>query len=139
MSNTQFILYDSTIILIIAHFLDSAKDQEWNEPIYFGNYPFWLISSVLIITFTIIGIIPVYLGNNSGNWFSIIASIGGLATAGYHMPMHYFKKSETCNNSFSYGLMFILSISCLLLIYFSVKNMYTKDTTKKEEKLINSK
>ena len=138
MSNTQFILYDTTIILIIAHFLDSAKDQEWNEPIYFGNYPFWLISSVLIITFTIIGIIPVYLGNNAGNWFSIISSIGGLGAAGYHMPMHYFKKSETCNNPFSYGLMYILSISCLLLIYVSIKNLFRKNI-KNEETLINNK
>ena len=29
----EFIFYDSTVILIIANFLDSAHDQEWNEPI----------------------------------------------------------------------------------------------------------
>ena len=72
MSNLQFVFYDLTVILIIAHFLDSCKEQEWNEPMYFGSYVFWLVSTVLIITFTIIGIIPVYIGNNSGNIFSII-------------------------------------------------------------------
>ena len=138
MSNLQFVFYDLTVIMIIAHFLDSCKEQEWNEPMYFGSYVFWLISTVLIITFTIIGIIPVYLGNNSGNWFSIISSIGGLGAAGYHMPLHYFKKSETCNNPFSYGLMYILSISCLLLIYVSIKNLFSKNI-KKEETLINNK
>ena len=138
MSNLQLILYDATIILIVAHFFDSAKEQEWNEPIYYGNYPFWIISSTLIVTFTIVGIIPVYLGTNSGNWFSIISGVGGLAAAGYHMPMHYFKKSKTCNNTFSYGLMYILSIFCLLLIFVTLKNMCNKEN-KNEENLLNNK
>ena len=129
----EFIFYDITIILIIAHFLDSAHEQEWNEPIYFGNYPFWLISSVLIITFTIIGIIPVYVQTKSGHWFSIIIGIGGLAAAGYHIPMNYLGKSNVCNNNFSYILMYILSTSCIVLIYNAIKNLIIKDSKTEKE------
>ena len=128
----QFIFYDLTVILIIAHFLDSAHDQEWNEPIYFGSYLFWLISTVLIITFTIIGIIPVYLKTLYGNWFSIIVGIAGLAGGGYHIPMNYLGKSNVCDNGFSYFLMLILSISCIALIYSAIKNMYCSNSEKEE-------
>ena len=134
----EFLFYDLTIILIIAHFLDSAHEQEWNEPIYFGSYPFWLISSVLIITFTIIGIIPVYVQTKSGHWFSIIVGIGGLAAAGYHMPLNYLGKSNVCNNHFSYILMYILSASCLILIYNAIKNLLFKDSKTEKEKNNNS-
>ena len=134
----EFLFYDLTIILIIAHFLDSAHEQEWNEPIYFGSYPFWLISSVLIITFTIIGIIPVYVQTKSGHWFSIIVGIGGLAAAGYHMPLNYLGKSNVCNNHFSYILMYILSASCLILIYNAIKNLLFKDSKTEKEKINNS-
>ena len=116
MVNRQFIIYNITAVLIIAHFLDSAKEQEWNEVIYFGNYPFWLISSSIIIGFIICGIVPVYLENNLGKWFSIIVAIGGLLAAGYHIPMNKAGKSDTCNNNFSYWLMGILSAFCLILL-----------------------
>ena len=129
----EFIFYDLTTILIIAHFLDSAHEQEWNEPIYFGSYPFWLISSVLIITFTIVGIIPVYVQTKSGHCFSIIVGIGGLAAAGYHMPMNYLGKSNVCNNNFSYMLMYILSASCIILIYNAIKNSFFKNSETKKE------
>ena len=137
MSNLQFVFYDLTVIFIIAHFLDSCKEQEWNEPMYFGSYVFWLVSTVLIIAFTIIGIIPVYIGNNSGNIFSIIVGISGLGAAGYHMPLNYLGKSETCNNNFSYGLMYILSAFCLILIYATIKNIYNKDTKNNNENIKN--
>ena len=116
MVNFHFVVYNITVILIIAHFLDSAKEQEWNEVIYFGNYPFWLISSTMIIALIIGGIIPVYLGNNIGKLFSIIVAIGGLLAAGYHIPMNKAGKSEVCNNNFSYWLMGILSAFCLILL-----------------------
>ena len=131
----QFIFYNLTIILIIAHFLDSAHEKEWNEVIYFGNYPFWLISTVLIITFTIIGIIPVYKETKKGDWFSIIVSLGGLSGAGYHIPMNYFGKSDVCNNYFSYCLMYILTVSCFILIYYTIKNLYYNNSKNKNEKI----
>ena len=134
----EFIFYDSTVILIIAHFLDSAHDQEWNEPIYFGSYPFWLISTILIITFTIIGIIPVYVQTKWGHWFSILVGIAGLAGAGYHMPMNYLGKSNVCNNNFSYILIYILSSSCILLLYNSIKNLFFKDSKINKENNNNS-
>ncbi len=112
----HFVVYNITVLLIIAHFLDSAKEQEWNEVIYFGNYPFWLISSTIIIAFIIGGIVPVYLGNNIGNLFSIIVAIAGLLAAGYHIPMNKGGKSNVCNNTFSYWLMGILSAFCLILL-----------------------
>ena len=116
MVSFQFIIYNITVSLIIAHFFDSAKDHEWNEVIYFGNYPFWLISSTWICAFLIAGIIPVYHQTNLCTSFCIITWVAGLLAGGYHLPMNHFGKSEVCNNSFSYWLMAILSTACIILI-----------------------
>ena len=37
MITLQFILYNLTFLLVIAHFLDSAKEQEWTDFLYRGS------------------------------------------------------------------------------------------------------
>ena len=111
----QFILYNLTILLVIAHFLDSAKEKEWTDFLYKGSYTGWLISSLLLIALALIGIVPVYLGNPVGNILSIVVALGGLGAAGYHIPMHRMGKSEVCHNGFSYSIMVILSVLCVSL------------------------
>ena len=49
MITLQFILYNLTFLLVIAHFLDSAKEKEWTDFLYKGSYTGWLISSLLLI------------------------------------------------------------------------------------------
>lgn len=112
----QFILYNATFLLVIAHFLDSAKEREWTDFLYKGSYTGWLISSLFLIALALVGIVPVYLGNGLGDIFSVIVALGGLGAAGYHIPMHRTGKSKVCNNSFSYTIMIILSILCLALL-----------------------
>ena len=116
MITLQFIMYNITVLLVIAHFLDSAKEHEWTDVIYCNNYPFWLISSIIMIGFSICGIVPVYLETKIGNWLCIIVAIGGLLAAGYHIPMNITGKSDVCHNKFSYWLMAILSLFCLILL-----------------------
>ena len=111
----QFILYNLTILLVIAHFLDSAKEKEWTDFLYKGSHTGWLISSLLLIALALIGIVPVYLGNPVGNILSIVVALGGLGAAGYHIPMHRMGKSEVCHNGFSYSIMVILSVLCVSL------------------------
>ena len=36
MITLQFILYNLTFLLVIAHFLDSAKEKEWTDFLYKG-------------------------------------------------------------------------------------------------------
>ena len=115
MITLQFILYNLTILLVIAHFLDSAKEKEWTDFLYKGSYTGWLISSLLLIALALIGIVPVYLGNPVGNILSIVVALGGLGAAGYHIPMHRMGKSEVCHNGFSYSIMVILSVLCVSL------------------------
>ncbi len=111
----QFTLYNLTVLFVIAHFLDSAKEKEWTDFLYRGSYTGWLASSLLLIALALAGIVPVYLGNRAGDVLSLVVALGGLGAAGYHIPMHRLKKSEVCHNSFSYVLMAILSILCLCL------------------------
>ena len=112
----QFLAYNLTVLLVIAHFLDSAKEREWTDYIYKGSYSFWLITSLVLIGLALVGIVPVYLGNQSGDILSVIVSIGGLGAAGYHIPMHRTGKSKVCDNRLSYAIMVILSLSCLCLL-----------------------
>ena len=112
----QFLAYNITVLLVIAHFLDSAKEREWTDYIYKGNYSFWLITSLVLIGLALVGIVPVYWGNQSGDMLSVIVSIGGLGAAGYHIPMHRTGKSKVCDNRLSYAIMVILSLSCLCLL-----------------------
>ena len=37
MVTLQFILYNLTFLLVIAHFLDSAKESEWTDFLYKGS------------------------------------------------------------------------------------------------------
>ena len=127
MMSIQFISYNLTFLLIIVHFLDSCKEQEWTEPIYLNNYLFWLTLSTIIIGSFQIGIIPIYLGLKIGNCFSIYTAIAGLGAAGYHVPLNLIGKSKVCDNTFSYWLMVILSLSCLVLLISAFKNMLKKE------------
>lgn len=120
MITLQFILYNLTFLLVIAHFLDSAKEKEWTDFLYKGSYTGWLVSSIILIALALVGIVPVYLGNQVGDILSVLVGIGGLGAAGYHIPMHRMKKSEVCHNKFSYGLMMILSLLCLTLIVATI-------------------
>ena len=115
MITSQFILYNLTFLLVIAHFLDSAKEKEWTDFLYKGSYTGWIISSLLLIALALVGIVPVFLGNQWGDILSIIVAAGGLSAAGYHIPMHRMGKSEVCHNGFSYGIMVVLSILCISL------------------------
>ena len=120
MITLQFILYNLTFLLVIAHFLDSAKEKEWTDFLYKGSYTGWLVSSIILIALALVGIVPVYLCNQVGDILSVLVGIGGLGAAGYHIPMHRMKKSEVCHNKFSYGLMMILSLLCLTLIVATI-------------------
>ena len=116
MVTLQFILYNLTFLLVIAHFLDSAKESEWTDFIYRGCYIGWLVSSLILIALALVGIVPVYLGNQVGDILSAIVALGGLGAASYHIPMHRMKKSEVCHNGLSYGIMIALSVLCILLL-----------------------
>ena len=106
--------------MVVAHFLDSAKEREWTDFLYRGSYTWWLISSLFLIALALTGIVPVYLGNQWGDILSVIVALGGLGAAGYHIPMHRSGKSQVCDNKFSYWLMACLSILCLLLIIVTI-------------------
>lgn len=116
MITVQFIAYNLTFLLVIAHFLDSAKESEWTDFIYNGSYPLWLITSLALIALALVGIVPVYLDNHVGDVLSVIVAIGGLGAAGYHIPMHRSGKSKVCDNRFSYVIMVTLSIFCMGLL-----------------------
>ena len=120
MITLQFILYNLTFLLVITHFLDSAKEKEWTDFLYKGSYTGWLVSSIMLIALALVGIVPVYLGNQVGDILSVLVAVGGLGAAGYHIPMHRMKKSEVCHNKFSYGLMIVLSLLCLALIVTTI-------------------
>ena len=130
MASVQFTSYFLTFLLTVAHFLDSCKEQEWNEPIFFNNYPFWLIVTTIFIGILQFGIIPAYIGNKAGNYYSIFASLYGLGAGGYHIPLHLLGKSNVCDNNFSYWIMVLLSISCIVLLISTIQKMI-----KKEEKV----
>lgn len=111
----QFVLYNLTFLMVIAHFLDSAKEREWTDFLYRGSYTAWLISSLFLIALAMVGIVPVYLDSQAGDVLSAFVALGGLGAAGYHIPMHHMGKSEVCHNRLSYGIMVVLSILCVLL------------------------
>ena len=122
MITLQFILYNLTFLFVIAHFLDSAKEKEWTDFLYKGSYTGWLISSLFLIGLALAGIVPVFLGNQWGDILSVIVAVGGLGAAGYHIPMHRMGKSEVCHNGFSYSIMVILSVLCVLLAGVTIFN-----------------
>ena len=115
MITLQFILYNLTFLIVITHFLDRAKENEWTDFLYKGSYTGWLISSLFLIGLALAGIVPVFLGNQWGDILSVIVAVGGLGAAGYHIPMHRMGKSEVCHNGFSYSIMVILSVLCVSL------------------------
>ena len=129
----QFILYNLTFLMVIAHFLDSAKEREWTDFLYRGNYIGWLISSLLLLALALAGIVSVWIGSQAGNILSILVGLGGLGAAGYHIPMHRMKKSEVCHNKFSYGLMVVLSLLCVALIVVTLLAGCCGDKQDKQE------
>lgn len=48
MVTLQFIIYNLVFLMVIAHFIDSAKEKEWTDFLYKGSYTGWLISSILL-------------------------------------------------------------------------------------------
>ena len=127
MASIQFISYSITFLLTVAHFLDSCKEQEWTEPLFFNSYPFWLIISIIFIGILQIGIIPTYLWNKTGNYYSIFTALYGLGAGDYHIPLHLLGKSAVCDNNFSYWLMVLLTIACLTLLISTIKKMMKKE------------
>ena len=116
MITLQFIAYNLTVLFVVLHFMDSAKETEWTEPIYRNSYPLWLISSAVLIVVALAGIVPVYLGNTAGQVLSYIVGIGGIGAAGYHIPMQQWNGSEVCRNRLSYWLMYILTFFSIALL-----------------------
>lgn len=116
----QFILYNITLLFVVLHFFDSAKEQEWSEPIYRNSYPLWLISSAILVALVLVGIVPVYLGNMAGDVFSYILALGSLSAAGYHLPTQKWNGSKVCKNTLSYALMGILSLLALVLLIVTI-------------------
>lgn len=118
----QFILYNLTVLFVIAHFFDSAKEKEWTEPLYRGSYLFWLISSLALMAVALAGIMPCYEQTMAGNVFSFIMAIGGLSGYGYHKVAHMKILSEVCRNRQSYVIMWILNVASLTLICVTMYN-----------------
>ena len=127
MASIQFTSYFFTYLFTIVHFLDSCKEQEWNEPIFFNSYPLWLIITTIFLGILQCGIIPAYIGNKTGNYFSIFAALYGLGAGGYHIPLHLLGKSNVCDNNFSYWIMVLLTIACIVLLVSTVQKMIKKE------------
>lgn len=123
MITLQFIAYSLTALFVVLHFMDSAKEFEWTEPIYRNSYPLWLISSAFLIVILLVGIVPVYLGNTTGQVFSYIVGLGGIGAAGYHIPMQRWNGSGVCKNRLSYWLMYILTFFSIILLITTILNM----------------
>ena len=120
MMTAQFILYNATALFIVLHFFDSAKEREWTEPLYRNSYTLWIVTSALLVALVLIGIVPIFLGNATGDVLSYIVGIGSLGAAGYHLPTQLWNGSEVCKNTFSYVLMAILSLLALALLIATV-------------------
>jgi hypothetical protein len=112
----QFILYLTTFWLVILHYLDSAKEQEWTDKVFLGSYPFWLTTAAVLMAVPLIGMPFVYEQTMTGHVMALLTGIGGLGAGGYHIPMHYLKKSEVCRNNLSYVLMLLLTLASMALI-----------------------
>ena len=123
MITLQFIAYNLTVLFVVLHFMDSAKESEWTEPIYKNRYPLWLISSAALIVVALAGIVPVYLSNKAGQVLNYIVGIGGIGAAGYHIPMQRWNGSEVCKNRFSYWLMYILTFFSIALLVTTILNV----------------
>ena len=119
----QFILFSVTSWLVILHYLDSAKEKEWTDKVFLNSYPFWLFTAAILIAIPLAGMSFVYEQTMTGHVIALITSIGGLGAAGYHIPMHLLKRSEVCNNSFSYVLMVLLTLSCAALLIETLRLM----------------
>ena len=127
MASAQFISYSLAFLLNIVHFLDSCKEQEWTDNLFFNSYPFWLIIATVFLGILQCGIVQVYLGNQKGNYYSIFASIYGIGAGGYHIPLHLLGKSEVCDNNFSYCIMVFLTLASIMLCITTIQKMIKKE------------
>ncbi|WP_417762855.1 hypothetical protein [Shewanella sp.] len=116
----NFILYNLTAVAVILHLYDSAKENEWTEPLYRNNYIAWLIQGVVLTIIALAGIVPVYLKTDFGNYWSIVLGVGGLSGYGYHKITHLLKTSTVCLNQISYMIMWVLNIFSAALIVMAV-------------------
>lgn len=123
MITIQFLAYSLTVLFVVLHFMDSAKEHEWTEPIYKNSYLLWLVSSAFLIAVALIGIVPVYLQNLAGDVLSYIVGIGGIGAAGYHIPMQRWNHSVVCKNPISYWLMLILTLCSIALLITTIMNV----------------
>ncbi len=112
----QLILYLVTFWLVILHYLDSAKEQEWMDKVFLGCYPFWLTTAAVLMAVPLFGMPFVYEQTMTGHVLALLTGFGGLGAAGYHIPMHYLKKSDVCKNRLSYYLMLLLTLASIALI-----------------------
>ena len=113
---TQFILFSLTFWLVILHYLDSAKEQEWTDKVFLNSYPFWLTTAGILMAIPLPGMPFVYEQTMTGHVLALITGLGGLGAGGYHLPMHLMKKSEVCKNRFSYVLMLLLTLASAALV-----------------------
>ena len=127
MPSAQFISYSLAFLLNIVHFLDSCKEQEWTDNLFFNSYPLWLIIVTIFIGIMQSGIVPVYLGNKKGSYYSIFVSIYGIGAGGYHIPLHLFGKSDVCDNNFSYCIMVLLTLASIGLCVSTIQKMIKKE------------
>ena len=112
----QFILFLVTFWLVILHYLDSAKVQEWTDKVFLGSYPFWLLTAAVLMGIPLIGMPFVYEQTMAGHVLALLTGIGGLGAGGYHLPMHFLKKSNVCKNTLSYWLMALLTLASAALV-----------------------
>ena len=51
----------------------------------------------------------------------------GLGAGEYHIPLHLLGKSNVCDNNFSYWIMVLLTIACIVLLVSTVQKMMKKE------------
>ena len=65
----------------------------------------------------------VYEQTMTGHVLALLTGIGGLGAGGYHLPMHFLKKSEVCKNTLSYWLMALLTLASVALVIVTISIM----------------
>ena len=123
MASCQYLLFNATFLFIIIHFFESANDKEYEEPIYFNCFPFWLYSSGLIIAYLLYVLNSFRYENSYKNLNCIITGLAGILAPGYHIPAIIYNGSEVCKNNLCYFNMIILTLLSLCLIISTICEM----------------
>ena len=121
----QFVLFNLVALLVIVHYLDSAKEHEWTDAAFRGNYKLWLLVATVLFVVLLVGFIPIYLHTQFGHAWALVTSVGGLAGYGYHKFQHHTGRSTVCLNRTSYAIMYALNIACLALIAVTLSTSWT--------------